>query len=287
MPEDTFATPPCARDPDAGHAGLRFSFAFQPIFDIKAGTPFAYEALVRGAYGEPAISVLSKVDPVDRSAFDQALRIRAVELAASLMPGEAGPALAINFMPDAVKDPVRGLRSTLETARHMNFGHKRLLLEASGYDRVAEPARFAHTMSHYAAVGFTTAIDDFGVGDANLATLVDVAPHMLKLDRHLVRDIDTDHRRRAIVASIARMARELDIELVGQGVDSVPVFKALAGFGVRLFQGDLFAKPAFEALPSINAKALTAVRDHEAQQACAKIIPLRRINGTHTPNSAA
>lgn len=287
MPEDTTDTTPCARDREPGELGIRFSFAFQPIFDIKAGAPFAYEALVRGAYGEPAISVLSKVDDVARFGFDQAVRVRAVELAASLMPGETGPALAINFMPDAVYDPVRGLRSTLEASRRVAFGHKRLLLEASGRDRVADPARFANIMSHYSAVGFTTAIDDFGAGDANLATLVDVAPHMLKLDRHLVRDIDTDYRRRAIVAGITRMARDLDIEVVGQGIDTVPVFKALASLGVRLFQGDLFAKPTFEALPAITAKALTAVRDHEAAQACAKIIPLRRAAGNPVPTTAA
>ena len=231
MPQDTTATP-CARDRVPIDNGVRLSFAFQPIFDIKAGAPFAFEALVRGAYGEPAISVLSKVEPEDRFAFDQAVRVRAVELAASLMPGDSGPALAINFMPDAVSDPVRGLRSTLEAARRVKFSHKRLLLEASGRDRVADPARFANIMSHYAAVGFTTAIDDFGAGDANLATLVDVAPHMLKLDRHLVRDIDTDYRRRAIVAGIIRMARDLDIEVVGQGIDTVPAFQSLASLGV-------------------------------------------------------
>ncbi len=287
MPEDTTDATPCARDLEIAGRGPKFSFAFQPIFDVKAGVPFAYEALVRGAAGEPAISVLSKVELEDRFAFDQAVRVRAVELGASLMPGDSGPALAINFQPDAVSDPVRGLRSTLEAARHARFAHKRLLLEASGRDRVADASRFASILSHYSAVGFTTAIDDFGAGDANLATLVDVAPHILKLDRHLVRDIDTDYRRRAIVGGIVRMARDLNIEVVGQGIDTVPVFSALASLGVRLFQGDLFAKPAFEALPEINAKALTAVRDHEAAQACAKIIPLRRAFGNPVPTTAA
>jgi EAL domain-containing protein (putative c-di-GMP-specific phosphodiesterase class I) len=58
--------------------------AFQPIMDLDSGRPFAYEALVRGVDGESAATVLSWVDDGNRYRFDQACRVKAIELASRL-----------------------------------------------------------------------------------------------------------------------------------------------------------------------------------------------------------
>lgn len=60
------------------------TMAFQPIVDARARTVFAYEALVRGAAGEPAEAILSQVNPDNRYAYDQTCRCTAVALAARL-----------------------------------------------------------------------------------------------------------------------------------------------------------------------------------------------------------
>ena len=58
--------------------------AFQPIMDLHSGRPFAYEALVRGVDGQSADTVLSWVDDAHRYRFDQACRVKAIELASRL-----------------------------------------------------------------------------------------------------------------------------------------------------------------------------------------------------------
>ena len=77
-------------------AGLDFGFtmAYQPIFDLDHKKVFAHEALVRGTNGESAYSILSKVNDENRYRFDQACRVKAIELASRL---KMDSLLSINF----------------------------------------------------------------------------------------------------------------------------------------------------------------------------------------------
>ena len=61
--------------------GFGFSYAFQPIVDVTTRRIFAHEALIRGTVGESAHSVLSRVTDNNRYKFDQACRVKAIELA--------------------------------------------------------------------------------------------------------------------------------------------------------------------------------------------------------------
>ena len=73
-----------------------FTFAFQPIVDVAQREVFGYEALVRGPQGEPAMTVLGRVDDTNRYAFDQACRVHAITLASRLGLDRH---LSINFLP--------------------------------------------------------------------------------------------------------------------------------------------------------------------------------------------
>ena len=74
-------------------------------------------------------------------------------------------------------------------------------------------------------------------------------PDTLKLDRSLVAGIDASAARRAIVAGMAGICRELGIELVAEGVETPAELACLRGLGIALMQGFLFARPGFETLP--------------------------------------
>ena len=97
-------------------AGLGFGFtmAFQPILRLSRREVFAHEALVRGHEGQGAPFVFEHVDAATRYQFDQACRVKAIELASRLaVPGY----VSINFMPNAVYRPELCIRTTLEAAR--------------------------------------------------------------------------------------------------------------------------------------------------------------------------
>ena len=103
-------------------------------------------------------------------------------------------------------------------------------------------------MTTYKAIGFKTAIDDFGAGNAGLALLAQYQPDIVKVDMELIRGIDRDPVKRSIMRHMLRLLEELGITALCEGIETVGELEVLRGFGVRLIQGYLLAKPTFEAL---------------------------------------
>ena len=233
-----------------------FSMAFQPIYDVAAGRVWGYEALVRGASGEGAYEVLSKVSEEQKYRFDQDCRVKAIELAARLFPAGEELMLSINFMPKAVYEPAACLRATLNAARRSNFPTSSIMFEFTENEEVTDTAHLTNIITEYRKHGFTTAVDDFGAGHAGLGLLVDFQPDLIKIDMKLVRGIDTSPARQAVLSGIIGIARDLGITLLAEGIETEAEFLVLKDAGIRLFQGYWFAKPAFEALPPVRFDAV-------------------------------
>jgi EAL domain-containing protein (putative c-di-GMP-specific phosphodiesterase class I) len=224
-----------------------FSMAFQPIVDIVSGTTFAHEALVRGPNGEGAFTVLSAVDETNRYAFDQQCRVRAIELAAKLDLAADGTHLSINFMPSAVYEPRACIRLTLDAAKRTGFPLDRIIFEFTETEKL-DTAHLLNILKTYKAIGFKTAIDDFGAGYAGLQLLAQFQPDIVKIDMDLVRGIDASPVKRSILRHTLRLLEELAITPLCEGVETNDELMALQDLGVRLIQGYLLAKPTFERL---------------------------------------
>lgn len=84
------------------------SMAFQPMVDLKEQRIESYEALVRGANGEGAAEMLKWATGDQLYAFDQACRVKAIELAGALGIDRN---LNINFLPNAVYEPRTCIRA--------------------------------------------------------------------------------------------------------------------------------------------------------------------------------
>lgn len=222
--------------------------AFQPIVDMRTRSVFAYEALVRGTAGEAAGTILSQVNPDNRYVFDQTCRRTAVALAARLqMPCF----VSINFLPNAVYQAATCIRATLEAARQHGFPTSRLIFEITENEELVDKEHLKDIIREYRRQGFKTAIDDFGAGYAGLNLLAEFQPDIIKLDMALVRHIDTDPVRQAIVRGILGVCVALHIEVIAEGVETHEELVLLHGMGIRLFQGYLFARPGFESLPEV------------------------------------
>ena len=241
--------PPCKGCHDRPPLDLAFSMAFQPIVDVRDQTVFAYEALVRGLDGSGAGQILSQVNADNRYQFDQACRVKAVSLAARLgVPCH----VSINFLPNAVYEPAACIRTTLEAAQQHQFPTSHLIFEITENERVVDKDHLKRIMQEYRRRGFKTAIDDFGAGYAGLNLLAEFQPDIIKLDMELVRQIDTNPVRRAIVQGILGVCQALSIEVIAEGVETDAEYHTLRAMGVHYFQGYLFAKPAFEQLPVVT-----------------------------------
>ena len=236
---------------------LPFSMAFQPIVDVGAGHVYAYEALVRGIDGAGAGTILSAVDATNRYSFDQACRVKAIELAAGLGMATRGH-LSINFLPNAVYEPKACIRATLAATSKTGFPVTSIVFEFTEGEQI-DDAHLVHIVQSYKAMGFKTAIDDFGAGFSGLTRLAKFQPDIVKLDMELIRGIDSDRVRRALVRSVATACEELGVIVLGEGVETEGESVTLRELGVDLQQGYHFARPAFEALPPVAAARAEAL----------------------------
>ncbi len=231
-----------------------FSYAYQPIVDFRNKKIFAHEALVRGPNGEPAASVLAKVNDDNRYLFDQTCRVKAVEGAAKLGIQEF---LSINFLPNAVYEPGACIRSTFEAAQRCSFPKERIVFEVVEGENISDRPHLLNIFEEYRRFGFKTAIDDFGAGYAGLNLLAEFQPDIVKIDMDLVRDIGNSRPKQAIVEGIVHMCHKLGIKVLAEGIETKPERDFLVTREVDYFQGFLFCKPTFEAVGKIDPDALS------------------------------
>lgn len=225
---------------------FQFSFAFQPIVDVSDESVYAYEALVRGLQGESAWSILSQVNEQNRYSFDQICRVKAVKLAAKL---NMETMLSINFMPNAVYQAEYCIRTTLAAAKTYNFDTRKIIFELTEGEDLSSIDHLVSIIKAYQDMGFSTAIDDFGAGFSRFNIMTASPPDLLKIDMGLIRDIDREPNKQAVVNGIITMMTELGGRIVAEGVETVAEYAWLRNRGILLFQGYLFARPGFETLP--------------------------------------
>lgn len=230
-----------------------FTMAFQPIVDVVTNATYAYEALVRPLNGGGAIDVLSQVTDDNRYTFDQACRVKAINLASQLGMQSL---LSINFLPNAVYQLAACIQLTLESAARVNFPLQHIIFEVTESEPTRDPDHLAAIFKEYKRHGMLTAIDDFGAGHSGLNLLAQFQPDIVKIDMALTRNIHTDRVKRVITRSILMMCADLGISVVAEGIECAEEAIALRELGVRLFQGYFFARPAVEQLPVVSLELI-------------------------------
>ena len=239
----------CAECTTGAGLGFDFTMAFQPIVNTTTKEIFAQEALVRGLNEEPADDILGRINDENRYRFDQACRVKAVQLGAKL---NIKSFLSINFLPNAVYRPELCIRTTLEAAETFGFPVDRIIFEITEGEKIKDHGHLREIIQYYRQQGFLTAIDDFGAGYSGLNLLAEFQTDLVKLDMGLIRHIDQNKGRQAIVKGIVQVCNELEIKVIAEGVETYEELSILQSFGIELFQGYYFAKPRFQNLAILN-----------------------------------
>ncbi len=245
IPEEYQQPLGCSACVDGVGLDFDFTMAFQPIINIKKQEIFAYEALVRGIHNEPAGAVFEKVNQGNLYRFDQCCRTKAIKLAADL---SMDTFLSINFMPNAVYQPELCIRTTLNAAEMYGFPIEKIIFEITESEKVEDLEHLKKIVSYYRDRGFKTAIDDFGAGYAGLNFLSEIRTDIIKLDMALIRNIDQDSVKQAIIRGVLQVCQELKTIVIAEGIETSAELRTLQSFGIELFQGYLFAKPLFQEL---------------------------------------
>src|SRR4029078_5139565 len=129
-------------------------------------------------------------------------------------------------------------------ARSQGIEADRLVIEivehAPAWDIEACRPALAALRDHGASI----ALDDVGLGHSNFMMILECRPDYFKVDRYFVDGCHQDSHRRAVLASVARLARPFHARVVAEGVEDPADLTALARLGITLVQGHVFGLPA-------------------------------------------
>ncbi|GHC02740.1 sensor domain-containing protein [Thermomonas carbonis] len=224
-----------------------FELMFQPLFDTQ-GRPVALEGLVRWRHPERGLLPPSEfigvceesglIIELGRSVLHQAARHHA-HLAAAGFPNVR---IAVNVSAlqfgYAFEDDVAAI------VRQYQLPPGVLELEITESVILENPERAIEAMQHIAALGVCLAVDDFGTGYSSLAYLRRLPIDRLKIDRSFVEDLPDDREAASICHSIIGMAHALQLQTVGEGVETDAQLQWLRANGCDEVQGYLLARPA-------------------------------------------
>lgn len=133
------------------------------------------------------------------------------------------------------------------------------ITETSGYEDFSTLNSFVNDMK---AQGICTSLDDFGTGYSSLNLLKDLNVDIIKLDRSFLINIENhDKADKIIVETIVHMVKELNMQVVAEGVETSGQANYLRSINCHLAQGFLFDKP----LPHDDfEKCLTGEKKYDA-----------------------
>jgi diguanylate cyclase (GGDEF)-like protein len=206
----------------------------QPIVDLRSGAAVAVEALTRftDASRDPgqwfaAASAVGLGRELEIAAADAALRL----------PTDAAPAVSVNLSPDAI---LGGALDDLLDHRDP----RGVIVEVTEHAAVSSYERLEQALAAHRAHGLRLAVDDVGAGYASLTHVLRMRPDILKIDISLVRGIDADPVRQALVAAMDGFSTQLGATLVAEGVETASELAQLLDLGVAHGQGFLLGRPA-------------------------------------------
>jgi diguanylate cyclase (GGDEF)-like protein len=225
----------------------QLSVQYQPIISCKDGSVRGVEALARWHHPEFGnipperfIAIAEETGLIRE--IDRFVLQKAVGDIGPLIDAGFDAVLAVNISAVAIEDPF--LVSEVEKLiAATGFNPSRLELEITESVAMRDPDSFSKSITGLRQLGIRLAIDDFGAGYSNLATLARLPFDTVKLDRSLVAGLASDYEKQTIVRIGLTLASELGFETVVEGIERMEEFKFVAKFGATYAQGYLFSRP--------------------------------------------
>lgn len=214
------------------------AYHFQPIVNARTGAVVGYEALMRSEHFAPE-KILDLATKFGRLyEIEYATLFNCLKFLSEHLGDFNEKKLFINCIPTALLNEndfntlmlnYAGLfeKTVFEIVEMSDAADEDLQLLKSRTDRIFS----------------TLAIDDYGSGYANTATLLRNLPQYVKIDRCLITDICKDSKKQQLVSSIIEYAHDNQIEVLAEGIEYEDDMKTVIRLGVDLLQGFYLSRP--------------------------------------------
>lgn len=220
---------------------------FQPIVSLKNGEIHGYESLSR--ITEP--KVITNPEELFNIALcigktwelEKLCRKKIIRRYSEFPTEKKYGKLFINVNPLVMMDETFKSNFTRKHLEKYGISPEKIVIEVTERSSVKSMEEFIHTVRHYKKEGYQIAIDDVGVCYSGLNIICNTQPHYLKIDISLVRDIDKNQMKYAIVKGLVEISRSASINLLAEGIETEEELKTLLELGVDYGQGYYLGKP--------------------------------------------
>jgi len=226
----------------------QFELYFQPQIDVCNRRVCGMEALIRWNHPERGLVMPGDFIPLSEETgliiniggwvLEEACR----ELGAWNREGLGPAVLAVNISAAQLEQPDFEQRVVEAMVRH-GVGRGQLELEITEHVLMQDMDQAATKFQNLASHGVRVAVDDFGIGYSSLSYLKSLPLNTLKVDRSFISDIRSQRDKNSIVTAIFAMARELELEVVAEGVESQGQVDYLRQLRCPKAQGYLLGRP--------------------------------------------
>ncbi len=201
---------------------------YQPVVSLADGAVYGYEALSRISVKELQMDIeymFRIAHRVNRSWKLEALcREKALEHAVGL---GAEQKLFLNVNPNILYDEDFRAGFTKNRIEEYGLNTGNIIFEISERNAILDIQVFLRSIEHYEAQSYTIAIDDVGAGFSGLNTIADLKPHIMKLDRNLVRGIDKEEVKQLLCQAMIDFGKGAGIKVVAEGIETEDELKTL------------------------------------------------------------
>jgi diguanylate cyclase (GGDEF)-like protein len=235
---------------------------FQPIFDLRSLDVVGYEALSRFP-ADSGRTTQEWFDLAHRHGLATALEGAAAKAAMAIPGRPAGSSLSLNVSPEVL----------LHGREHLGLPDdlSNITIEVTEDALVTEGVELEQALLDLRARGARIAVDDAGAGYAGFAQLVRVRPDVIKLDRSLIENVNTDPTKAAVVKAFVGYAGDTGALICAEGIETQGELHCVTRLGVATAQGFLLGRPL--------ACWATALAESPQPVPAGRVVELRRASG--------
>lgn len=220
--------------------------AFQSIISASQRSVIAYEALTWDIRMQREMTTADQGAEV-LGAIEEGARKRAMLI--SNKPG-ADFGININVRPVSAKDAVTKMQSIIDEAKAQNLLNRCITLELNQDYLNSDLNSIISIVQDCKENGLKICLDDFGAGRSGLNQMEMSQPNSIALNAQLVRDVDKNGTKQAILRGLVQTCDDLGIDIIAKYVETQSEFDWLVSEGIDLFQGGFFGNPTLDEFPT-------------------------------------
>lgn len=231
----------------------RIISVFQPIISLRDGSVFGYEALsrIQGNSGIKTSEELFHIAAYYEKLWDleQLCRKYALKKMYENSKLLADKKLFLNVSPLIIYDKKFQAGFTKEYLRRYHINPAQIVFELTERDSSANMNGFSIAVEHYKKQQYEIAIDDLGSGYSSLNLICELQPHFVKLDMQLVREVQKNSSKLALLKSLKEFSTMTNMKLIAEGIETKEELETLISIGIHYGQGYYLGRPNVHMIP--------------------------------------